>query len=555
MDLAPRVGVAVGLDAQQLLLVVPLVERLATRRGPRSTAGGSAGRRSSRRPTWRAGSCRYRPDPRPAPACRADRRGTRRRRCHRRPGSSRRAGRRGPAWTLSNRFATSAAMQRHATGTLDPSGRSDTRRDHWALRPAACVTITVRWVGAAGEVRRRRSSTSVERRAVGAVEPERPPPRMLDRGRRDLVAGDHRQRRPADRRPSWRPGSTTSARSSSRRCWSPRRSCATPTCSTGKPRWLRHARARCSTCCCTADARDGGRRANRYYDVALRLAHAAAAIDLVPSPDEIAAIDASATMLLRRWTPPVCPPRPTGGRLSPRRRRHGGRVAGRRDDAGSRELPPSRPIEELLAELDALIGLDHVKAEVRRLTSLLQVQQLRAERGLPRSRPATTSCSPATPAPARPPSPACSARSTARSASSSKGHLVETDRSDLVAGFVGQTAPKTQAVLEAALGGMLLIDEAYALARGGENDFGLEAIDTLVKFMEDHRDDLAVVAAGYPDEMRELHRHQPRPEEPLRAHDPLPRLHDRRAGRDLRVDVGEQGVPPRPGGAASLASR
>ena len=83
----------------------------------------------------------------------------------------------------------------------------------------------------------------------------------------------------------------------------------------------------------------------------------------------------------------------------------------------------------------------------------------------------------------------------------SHGHLVETDRSKLVAGFVGQTALKTQQTLEAALGGMLLIDEAYALARGGENDFGLEAIDTLVKFMEDHRDDLAIVAAGYTDEM------------------------------------------------------
>jgi SpoVK/Ycf46/Vps4 family AAA+-type ATPase len=78
---------------------------------------------------------------------------------------------------------------------------------------------------------------------------------------------------------------------------------------------------------------------------------------------------------------------------------------------------------------------------------------------------------------------------------------VETDRSQLVAGYVGQTATKTRAVLESALGGTLLIDEAYALARGGEQDFGREAIDTVVKYMEDHRDDLALIAAGYPTEM------------------------------------------------------
>ena len=84
----------------------------------------------------------------------------------------------------------------------------------------------------------------------------------------------------------------------------------------------------------------------------------------------------------------------------------------------------------------------------------------------------------------------------------SKGHLVETERADLVAGYVGQTAAKTKAVLESALGGTVLIDEAYALARGGENDFGREAIDTLVKFMEDHRSRIIVIVAGYPNEMR-----------------------------------------------------
>jgi hypothetical protein len=249
-----------------------------------------------------------------------------------------------------------------------------------------------------------------------------------------------------------------------------------------------------------ADARDSGRRANAYYDLALKLAHAAAALDLVPSPDEIAAIDELRTMLLttmdahgvRRPGQPMTDA--PGGPSAPTP------PAG----ASEIELPPERPVDDILAELDTLIGLDHVKTEVRRLTSLLRVQQLRAEQDLPvieTSRHLVFVGNPGT-----------GKTTVARLLSElyrsldvvSKGHLVETDRSDLVAGYVGQTATKTRAVLESALGGTVLIDEAYSLARGGENDFGREAIDTLVKFMEDHRDDLAVVVAGYPNEMQQL---------------------------------------------------
>jgi Holliday junction resolvasome RuvABC ATP-dependent DNA helicase subunit len=258
-----------------------------------------------------------------------------------------------------------------------------------------------------------------------------------------------------------------------------------------------------------ADARDGERRSHRYYTHALRLAHVTAALDLVPSADEVAAIDGFRTTLLqamdgadinRPGQPPRGPsPATPGGPGTPP-------VAAAKTDGPAVhvdvQLPPARGIEDLLAELDDLVGLAKVKAEVRRLTSLLQIQQLRSERGLPTieaSKHLVFSGNPGT-----------GKTTVARLLSQiyravgvvSKGHLVETDRSKLVAGYVGQTALKTQQTLEASLGGMLLIDEAYALARGGENDFGREAIDTLVKFMEDHRADLAIVAAGYVEEMQ-----------------------------------------------------
>ena len=247
-----------------------------------------------------------------------------------------------------------------------------------------------------------------------------------------------------------------------------------------------------------ADARDGGRRSGSYYELALKLAHATAALDLVPSPDEIAAIDELRTMLLTTMDAHGVP-RP--GRPAAR---SGTPAASPAAVTAEVELPPERPTEEILAELDALIGLDHVKTEVRRLTSLLRVQRLRAEQNLPAietSRHLVFVGNPGT-----------GKTTVARLLSElyrgldvvSKGHLVETDRSDLVAGYVGQTATRTRAVLESALGGTILIDEAYSLARGGENDFGREAIDALVKFMEDHRDDLAVVVAGYPNEMQQL---------------------------------------------------
>jgi hypothetical protein len=260
-----------------------------------------------------------------------------------------------------------------------------------------------------------------------------------------------------------------------------------------------------------ADASAQTRRSHRYYELALRLAHVAAALDLVPSPAEIDAIAAFRTTMLDhldahgvlRPGQPL-PPVPTVANGGLRPSTPAPAAAAAAVPEVHVDLPPERSIESLLAELDALVGLANVKGEVARLTSMLQVQQVRAERGLPTietSKHLVFSGNPGT-----------GKTTVARLLSQiyravgvvSKGHLVETDRSKLVAGYVGQTALKTQQTLEASLGGMLLIDEAYALARGGENDFGREAIDTLVKFMEDHRDDLAIVAAGYIDEMQDF---------------------------------------------------
>jgi Holliday junction resolvasome RuvABC ATP-dependent DNA helicase subunit len=262
-----------------------------------------------------------------------------------------------------------------------------------------------------------------------------------------------------------------------------------------------------------ADQQAGTYRSHRYYELALGLAHVAAALDMVPSPDELNAIDGFRTVMLQRLDAAgiarpgqPLPPRAPVAATPPAAPNgdHAVKPAAAVADAAAAtpaELTPARPLTELLAQLDDLVGLSNVKAEVRRLTSLLQVQQLRIERGLPvmeTSHHLVFTGNPGT-------GKTTVARLLAQIYRSvgvvSHGQLVETDRSKLVAGFVGQTALKTSEALNAALGGMLLIDEAYALARGGDNDFGREAIDTLVKFMEDHRDDVAIVAAGYTVEM------------------------------------------------------
>nr|WP_260866246.1 AAA family ATPase [Paenibacillus xylanexedens] len=159
---------------------------------------------------------------------------------------------------------------------------------------------------------------------------------------------------------------------------------------------------------------------------------------------------------------------------------------------------------DIFQDLGEMIGLEKVKDLIYEIYALIQVNKLRNEEGLKNSKQVYHMVFKGNPGTGKTTVARIISKMLNNMGVLSKGHLVEVERADLVGEYIGHTALKTRDLVKKAMGGILFIDEAYSLARGGEKDFGKEAIDTLVKVMEDKSEDLIIILAGYPSEMGEF---------------------------------------------------
>ena len=184
--------------------------------------------------------------------------------------------------------------------------------------------------------------------------------------------------------------------------------------------------------------------------------------------------------------------------------RQGGAVRGRENDVAPGS-PPKKSLEELMAELNSLIGLEKVKTNLNSLVNLIKVKTMRDKLGLKTPELSLHLVFSGNPGTGKTTVARLLAEIYHQLGVVSHGQLIEVDRAGLVEGYVGQTAIKTSEVIDSAMGGVLFIDEAYTLTSQKEGeDFGQEAVDTLLKRMEDNRDDLIVIVAGYTKEMEDF---------------------------------------------------